>query len=191
MAARPFDRLVRPSNTAKAPLPPNKTDGLPRSVANTQANNGRALPTKPNENNVNNAQSHQCPLKPKHYSEQPAQQKPRLNWVCQRNATQACPARSVAYFRYDAALCGLQRARLKSPANAPPYHAPDANAFVRWTGCPTTMKRLMAGCLLPTECPAKRPEPNPDVSATTTTDSKHRRKKRKRAQEHRQDKNEH
>jgi len=51
------------------------------------------------------------------------------------------------------------------------------------------MKQLMAGCLFPTECLAKRPEPKPDVSATTT-DRKHRRKKRKRAQEHWQDKNE-
>ena len=51
------------------------------------------------------------------------------------------------------------------------------------------MKQLMAGCLLPTECQTKRPEPNPDVSATTT-DRKHHQKKRKRPQAEWQDNNE-
>jgi len=94
------------------------------------------------------------------------------------------PSRSVACFRYDAALCGLQRARLKQLGQDTTLHAPDANALVRWTGRPTKMTRLMAGCLRQTASQAKRPEPNPDVSATTT-DRKHRQQKLKRPQEQR------
>ncbi|MDO9104343.1 MAG: hypothetical protein Q7U57_05210, partial [Methylovulum sp.] len=36
MAARPFDQLVRPSNTTKAPLPPNKTDRFARKCSERQ-----------------------------------------------------------------------------------------------------------------------------------------------------------
>jgi len=56
-AARPFDRLVRPSNNPPKPkLPPTKTD---RIAPNAKPKDDWTLPTKLNEGNVNNTQSQQ------------------------------------------------------------------------------------------------------------------------------------
>jgi len=45
--------------------------GLPRCAGNSKPNDDRTLPTKPNEGNVNNTQSHKTDGKPKAELEQP------------------------------------------------------------------------------------------------------------------------